>query len=89
MNLNTELMEAYAQFLEDHSRQIVDLCGQLEECLSIATQCMDQESGLAAAARMAQNVENIRRNVPAADDACKRLVLTRKQVDSAAQIFRR
>ena len=89
MELNTSLMEEYAQFLEDHSRQIVELCGQLEECLAIAAQCMDQQSGLAAASRMAQNVENIRNNVPMSDDACKRLVLARKRVDSATQVFGR
>ena len=89
MNLNTDLMDAYAQFLEDHSREIINLCGQLEECLNIAVQCMDQQSGLAAAARMARNIENVRKNVPMSDDACKRLVLARRQVDSATQVFGR
>ena len=89
MNVDTALMEQYAQFLEDKSRNIVALCNQLGECLTIAVQCMDQQSGRAAAQRMAQNVENIKNNVPMADDASKRLVLSLKYVNSATQTFGR
>ena len=89
MNVNTELMGRYAEFLEDHSRQIVSLCQQLENCLTIAVQCMDQQSGRAAALRMAQNVENIKNNVPMADDACQRLILSKTHVEGATMVFRR
>lgn len=89
MNVDTALMAQYAQFLEDKSRSIVNLCNQLEECLTIAVQCMDQQSGRSAAQRMAQNVENIKNSVPIADDASKRLILSLKHVDSAAQVFGR
>lgn len=89
MNVNTELMAQYAEFLEDHSRQIIQLCNQLEACLTMAVQCMDQQSGRAAALRMAQNVENIKSNVPMADDACQRLILSKSYVEGATQVFGR
>ena len=89
MNVNTSLMAQYASFLEEKSRSIVNLCNQLEECLTVAVQCMDQQSGRAAAQRMAQNVENVKNNVPMADDASKRLILSLKHVNSATQVFGR
>lgn len=89
MNVDTALMAQYAQFLEDKSQGIVSLCNQLGECLTIAVQCMDQQSGRAAAQRMAQNVENIKNNVPMADDASRRLILALKHIDSATQTFGR
>ena len=89
MNVNTQKMEEYAEFLEENSRRIVALCNQLEEGLVIAVQCMDQQSGRSAAQRMAQNLENIKNNVPISDDASKRLTLSKKYVDSARHIFGR
>lgn len=89
MNVNTQKMAEYAAFLEDNSRKIVALCDHLEECLVVAVQCMDQQSGRGAAQRMAQNLENIKNNVPISDDACKRLILSKKYIDSAGQIFGR
>lgn len=89
MNVNTQKMEEYAQFLDENSRKIIALCNQLEESLMIAVQCMDQQSGRGAAQRMAQNLENIKNNVPVSDDASKRLVLSKKCVDSAGQVFGR
>ncbi len=89
MNVDTSLMAQYAQFLEEKSSSIVNLCNQLGECLTIAVQCMDQQSGRAAAQRMAQNVENVKNNVPMADDASKRLILSLKHVNSATQVFGR
>lgn len=89
MNVDTSAMSQYAEFLESHSQAIVSLCNQLEECLLIAVQCMDQQSGHAAAYRMGQNLENIKRNVPMADDAGKRLILSLKHINSATQVFGR
>ena len=64
MNVNTQKMEEYAEFLEENSRKIIDLCNKLGESLVIAVQCMDQQSGRSAAQRMAQNLENIKKPVP-------------------------
>lgn len=89
MQVNTVLMTQYAQFLEEKSRQIVALCNQLNTNLSIAHQCMDQQSGRSAAVRMAQNIENVKKSVPISDDAAKRLILSKKHVDSAGQVFGR
>ena len=89
MNVNTLKMEEYAAFLEENSRNIVDLCNKLEECLAIAVQCMDQHSGRAAALRMAENIENIKNNVPISNDAAKRLQLSKKYIHSATDVFRR
>lgn len=89
MNVNTALMAQYAQFLEEKSRHIVALCNQLNANLGVASQCMDQNSGRSAAARMAQNIENVKKSVPISDDAAKRLVLSKRHVDSAGQVFGR
>ena len=89
MNVNTQKMEEYAEFLEENSRKIITLCNKLEESLVVAVQCMDQQSGRSAAQRMAQNLENIKNNVPISDDASKRLVLSKKYVDSACHVFGR
>ena len=89
MNVDTSLMAQYAQFLEEKSSSIVNLCNQLGECLTIAVQCMDQQSGRAAAQRMAQNIENVKSNVPMADDASKRLILSMKHVENATHVFGR
>ena len=89
MNVNTQKMEEYADFLEENSRNIVNLCNELERCLTIAVQCMDQDSGHAAALRMAENIENIKNNVPISNDAAKRLQLSRKYIHSATNVFRR
>lgn len=87
MNVNTEKMVEYANFLETNSRNIINLCNEIEQALAIAVQCMDQQSGRGAAQRMAQNMENIKNNVPLSDDACQRLVLSKRYVDSAGQVF--
>ena len=89
MNVDTGKMTEYAEFLEETSRKIIALCTKLEEGLVLAVQCMDQQSGRVAAQRMAQNLENIKNNVPISDDACKRLILSKKHVDSAGQVFGR
>lgn len=89
MNVNTQKMEEYAEFLEENSRKIIELCNKLEESLVMAVQCMDQESGRSAAQRMAQNLENIKINVPISEDASKRLILSKKHIDSAGQVFGR
>lgn len=89
MNVNTQKMEEYAGFLEENSRKIIELCNKLEESLVMAVQCMDQQSGRSAAQRMAQNLENIKNNVPISDDASRRLILSKKHVDSAGQVFGR
>ena len=64
MNVDTGKMTEYADFLDETSRKIVALCSKIEESLIIAVQCMDQQSGRGAAQRMAQNLENIKNNVP-------------------------
>lgn len=89
MNVNTQKMEEYAEFLEENSRKIIALCNKLEESLIIAVQCMDQQSGRSAVQHMAQNLENIKNNVPISDDASKRLILSKKYVDGASRIFGR
>lgn len=87
MNVDTGKMTEYADFLDETSRKIVALCSKIEESLIMAVQCMDQQSGRRAAQRMAQNLENIKNNVPISDDASKRLVLSKKHVDSAGTVF--
>lgn len=87
MNVDTSKMSEYAAFLEDNSNQILSLCENLNEQLEVASQCMDQESGRRAVQRMSQNIENIKKNVPISDAACKRLVLSAKYIDSARGIF--
>lgn len=89
MNVDTGKMSEYAAFLDENSRKIVALCTKIEESLVLAVQCMDQQSGRGAAQRMAQNLENIKNNVPISDDASKRLVLSKKYVDSAGTVFGR
>ncbi len=89
MNVDTGKMSEYADFLEENSKKIITLCSKIEESLAIAVQCMDQDSGRAAAQRMAQNLENIKNNVPICDDANKRLVLSKKYIDNASSVFRR
>lgn len=89
MNVNTEKMTEYADFLDETSRKIVALCTKIEQSLVMAVQCMDQQSGRAAAQRMAQNLENVKNNVPISDDASKRLVLSKKYVDGAGNVFGR
>lgn len=80
MNVNTQKMEEYAEFLEENSRKIIVLCNKLEESLVMVVQCMDQQSGRSAAQRMAQNLENIKNNVPISDDASKRLILSKNML---------
>lgn len=89
MNFDTGKMSEYADFLDETSRKIVALCSKIEESLVMAVQCMDQQSGRGAAQRMAQNLENIKNNVPISDDASKRLVLSKKHIDSAGTVFGR
>lgn len=89
MNVNTQKMEEYAVFLEENSRKIIELCNKLEESLIMAAQCMDQQSGRSAVQRMAQNLENIKNNVPISNDASRRLILSKKYIDSAGQVFGR
>jgi len=89
MNVDTGKMMEYAGFLEECSRQIINLCSSLEENLLVAVQCMDQQSGQGAARRMAQNLENIKNNVPISEEAGKRLVLSKKYVDGAGSVFGR
>ncbi len=89
MNVETTKMAEYADFLAENSRLIVDLCTKIEETLILAVQCMDQQSGRGAAQRMAQNLENIKSNVPISDDASKRLILSKKYIDSAGTVFGR
>ena len=89
MNVNTQKMEEYAEFLEENSRKIIVLCNKLEESLVMVVQCMDQQSGRSAAQRMAQNLENIKNNVPISDEASMRLIRSKKYVDSAGQVFGR
>ncbi len=87
MNVDTGKMQAYAEFLEDKSENIIELCNRLEENLLVAVQCMDQQSGRGAAQRLTQNLENIKASVPISDDACKRLILSLKHINSAGKVF--
>ena len=89
MNVNTRKMEEQAEFLTENSKKIIAICNKLEESLAVAVQCMDQQSGRNAAQRMAQNLENIKNNVPISDDASKRLVLSKKYVNGAGRVFGR
>ena len=89
MNLNTANMREYADFLEENSNKITALCESLESNLMSAIQYMDQQSSLHAVRRMTQNIENIKKNVPISDDACKRLVLALKRVQDAQNVFGR
>lgn len=89
MNVDTQKMSEYADFLEESSRRVVALCQKLETNLAVAVQCMDQQSGRLAAQRMAQNLETIRNSVPINDDAVQRLTLARKYIQNAGNIFGR
>jgi len=89
MNVETTKMAEYAAFLDENSRKIIALCTEIEGCLAVAIQCMDQQSGRGAALRMEKNMDNIKRNVPISDDASKRLVLAKKYIDSAGTVFGR
>ena len=89
MNVNTDKMTEYAEFLDENSKKIIALCNEIEKALLMAVQCMDQQSGRGAAQRLAQNLENIKNNVPVSDDASRRLVLSKKYIDSAGAIFGR
>jgi len=89
MNVDTGKMAEYADFLDETSRRIIELCNNIEETLVLAVQCMDQQSGRGAAQRLAQNLENIKNNVPVSEDASKRLVRSRKMVESAGSVFGR
>lgn len=87
MNVDTAKMMEYSEFLEENSRKIIALCNTIEQQLVVAVQCMDQQSGRGAALRMSQNMENIKNNVPVSDAASKRLVLSKKYVDAAGNVF--
>lgn len=89
MNFDTDKMREYSEFLEENSRKIGELCIKIEESLMLAVQCMDQQSGRGAAQRMEQNLNNIKNNVPISDDASRRLVLSKKYIDRASDVFRR
>ena len=87
MNVNTEQMAEYAEFLAEKSTQIINLCNQIENLMTVAIQCMDQQSGRGAALRLTQNMENVKANVPISDDAAKRLIKSRKLVEDAGRVF--
>lgn len=89
MNVNTNKMSEYAEFLNENSRNIIALCNKIEQNLLIAVQCMDQQSGRGAAGRMAQNLENIKKNVPISEDASQRIVLAKKYIGDAGRVFGR
>lgn len=89
MNVDTERMQEYSDYMADCSRQILELCTGVEECLSLALSCMDSSSGAKAARRLTQNIENIRANIKWTDDTCKRLVLAKKQVIDAGNVMGR
>ena len=89
MNVNTDKMAEYAAFLNETSGTIIALCDSIEQSLVVAIQCMDQESGRGAAMRMAQNMENIKKNVPISEDASNRLILAKKFIGDAVNVFRR
>lgn len=88
MELNRGLMSQYAEFLEENTRQIVELCNNVQEALAIARHCLDQSSGVVAAAELYNNMENIRKAVPIEDNAIKRLVLAKKYSMDAENVFR-
>lgn len=89
MNVDTGKMVEYADFLSENSSRIIELCTRIEENLMLAVQCMDQQSGRSAAQRMAQNLENIKINVPISNDASKRLLLSKEYIDRAGSVFGR
>ncbi|MBR5093462.1 MAG: hypothetical protein IK095_00070 [Oscillospiraceae bacterium] len=83
MNVDPELMQQYADYMEECSGRIQRLCTEVENCVSMASQCMDSVGGLAASKRLLQSMETIRANIAWAEDACKRLVLSKKHVIDA------
>lgn len=87
MNVNTEKMTEYAEFLNTSNQEIINICNQIGEKLAIAIQCMDQESGRAAAHRMAVNLDNIMKTIPLNNNASERLVLSKKLIDNARNVF--
>ena len=89
MNVDTVKMGDYSDFLETKCTEIRSISGQMKEFLSIASQCMDQESGRAAVRRLQDCIDNILKSIPIASDASKRLVLAKKRVEEAEQVFHR
>lgn len=87
MELDTTQIKAYADFLEENSRQIISVCNSLEGSLSEALNFMDQKSALMATRRMVGNIENIKKSVPISDDACKRLILVLRRIQNAQDTF--
>jgi predicted negative regulator of RcsB-dependent stress response len=87
MEVDNEKMKEYANFLQDNSRGIIALCNLIEESLTVAKQCMDQQSGQGAAARLQQNIENIKANVPISDNANQRLELALKYLIDLDGLF--
>ena len=87
MDVNTEMMRQYAEFLEQWSNSIIILCNNMESLMPVAVQCMDQQSGREAAVRMYQNMEDVKANVPISDDAVQRLIKTLKIINDAGNVF--
>ena len=89
MNINTQKLGEYAVFLDENSANITALCNEMGELLTIAVQCMDQQSGKQAALRMANNLENIKKSVPVSADVSERLALAKKMIDDIVTNFGR
>ena len=87
MNVDTSQMQNYASFMEEKSGEIRRLCSELQEQVQLATQCMDQQSGRSAASRMSEYIEIIRSCTDIADEAVRRLVLSKRHIDDAGNVF--
>lgn len=87
MELDTTQIKAYADFLEENSRQIVSVCNSLEESLGEALNFMDQKSAVMATRRMVGNIENIKESVKNNDGAYKRLILVLRRIQNAQDTF--
>ena len=87
MNVDTSRMQEYADFMEEQSRQIINLCNQIEQSMGEAIQYMDQVSGLNAAKNLMENMENIKVCAQFSDDTCKKLVLAKKRIEDASRVF--
>lgn len=87
MELDTTQIKAYADFLEENSRQIVSVCNSLEESLGEALNFMDQKSAVMATRRMVGNIENIKESVKNNDGAYQRLILVLRRIQNAQDTF--
>lgn len=87
MNVDTGRMKEYADFMEEQSSKIINLCDQIEQSIGETIQYMDQVSGLNAAKNLMENMENIKACVQFSDNTCQKLVHAKMLIEDAGSVF--